>query len=406
MNAAISRRDFLTALGATAALGAVGHARADPIHAPLDEQNAPPTDKTVIGIYPSWSRYERNYMPGRVPLDQVTHLQYAFLSVEEDGSVAFADGYADRRNLAAFRDRKRDHPNTKMILSIGGFFASEYYSNAAQNSTRRARFARTAIEIMREYDFDGLDLDWRYPGGGNPNAFTREGDVDRFMLLLQEVRRQLDAAGSEDGTTYELSISASIDPEFTEGLDVAGFADAIDRVNVMAFDYTGPWEERTGFNAPLYNPFPDSPDNAYYVANAMSAWREQPIDPSKLNLAFASYGRGFTGVGPENRGFDQPFDGTPPGTVPSEESGTYDYWDIEYNVNADNDYEYHWHDDAAAPFLYSESDGVFVTYDNMRSVSEKAQFVADEEFGGMTMWDFHGDKRRALLYAVNTVLAE
>ncbi|MBX0321864.1 twin-arginine translocation signal domain-containing protein [Halomicroarcula sp. F13] len=410
MKPTLSRRNFLGALGATAAVGLAGGARgarSGSIHAALGAKNTPPPGTSVVGIYPAWSRYERDYMPGEVPLDQITHLQYAYLSVEEDGSVGYADQFADTRNLAAFQARKKNHPDTKMILSIGGFFASRYYSRVTVDSARRARFARTAVEIMREYDFDGLDLDWRYPSGEDADQYTRDGDIRQFTLLIQEVRRQLDAAGEEDDKDYELSLSAAINPNFAEELVVAELADAVDRVNVVCYDFAGPWDEYTGFGAPLYNPYPDSvPDFQYYTANAMDAWKARPIDPAKLNLTFATFGRGYTGVDPANRGFDQPFEGVPDGTFPAEEQGTYDFWDIEYNVNADNDYEYYWHDDAAAPYLYSENDREFVSYDNMRSVALKAEYVLDNDFGGMTMWDFHGDKYGALLYTVNEALAQ
>ncbi|MBV0923683.1 glycoside hydrolase family 18 protein [Halomicroarcula limicola] len=406
MNKTLSRRGFLGLLGVTTAAGALGWATGW-LRGPSDGANASPEPKTMVGIYPSWSRYERGYLPGDVPLDRITHLQYAYLTITEDGSVDYADRYGDTRNLTAFRERKRAHPDTKMLLSVGGFFASEYYSNAALDGTRRARFARTAVAFLREYDFDGLDLDWQYPSGGNPNAFTREGDVSRFTLLLSEVRRQLDAAGGEDDKEYELSISASINPQFTENLDVGEFADLVDRVNVMAYDYAGPWDELTGFTAPLYNPFPDSvPDNPFYVANAMTTWKRQPIDSSKLSLGFAAYGRAFSGVSAQNQGFDQPFEGTPPGTYPGEGEGAYDYWDIEANFTPEEGYESHWHGDAAAPFRYSAVDGVFLTYDDERSVAEKARYVADEGFGGMTMWDFNGDRDRVLLDSATSALAE
>jgi chitinase len=318
--------------------------------------------------------------------------------------VGYADEYGDPRNLRGFRRRRADNPDVSMILSIGGFFASRYYSVAASDETRRRRFARTAIELMREYEFDGLNVDWQYPGGDNPNNFTDDEDIDRFTLLLQEVRRQLDVAGSEDDADYELSISAAINPEVTEQLDVAGFADAVDRVNVMAYDYTGPWERRTGFNAPLGNPFPEeAPDNPFTVSRAMEAWQAQPIDASKLILGFASYGRAFTGVPGTNRGFDQEYEGLPEGSVGGEE-GTYTYHDILTELLPDNDYEYHWHDDAAAPFLYSAADDEFVTYENTRSVVEKARYVRDNEFGGMAMWDVYGDRDGVLLYMANSAL--
>lgn len=63
------------------------------------------------------------------------------------------------------------------MLSIGGWSSSDSFSDAALTRNRRQRFAHSAVEMMREYNFDGIDVDWEYPGGGGAagNA-VRDGD--------------------------------------------------------------------------------------------------------------------------------------------------------------------------------------------------------------------------------------
>lgn len=93
-------------------------------------------DRRVVGYYTSWSRYDRGYMPDDVPLEKITHLNYAFLNVEADGTVMYADAWGDPRNLERFRERKQRHPETRMLLSVGGATLSENFSDAASTADR------------------------------------------------------------------------------------------------------------------------------------------------------------------------------------------------------------------------------------------------------------------------------
>lgn len=124
------------------------------------------SDERVTAYYTSWARYDRDYQPADVPLDQITHLNYAFLDVKRNGTVVLGDSWGDTQNLQAFRERAKNHSNTTMLLSIGGWSYSDQFSNAALTEERRQRFAKTAVALMRKYDFDGIDIDWEYPGGG------------------------------------------------------------------------------------------------------------------------------------------------------------------------------------------------------------------------------------------------
>ena len=54
-----------------------------------------------------------------------------------------------------------------MLLAVGGWTDSRSgnkYSRLVKDRRKSEEFARDAVEVLNKYNFDGLDLDWEYPG--------------------------------------------------------------------------------------------------------------------------------------------------------------------------------------------------------------------------------------------------
>lgn len=373
-----------------------------------------PGDERVVGYYMQWSQWDREYYPGDIPLDQVSHVNYAFLTVEEDGTVDYIQENAAMRVLepeswhdhTGFDDLV-DDPDTKFLFSIGGWTDSKYFSNAAQTEASRTRFAESAVEIMREHDFDGIDVDWEYPGGGGKSGnIVRDGDQERYTKLLERVREELDDAEAEDDTEYLLTAALSADPQKNDGLDHAGNADVLDFLNVMTYDFHGTWNTYTNHHAPLYgtddDPSPRADD--FYVDAAMTYWANTAFDPGQLSMGLPFYGRTFGSVtNGENDGLYQPFDGTGEGTW-GQANGIVEYWDVAQNLEPSDEYDAHWDDEAAVPWLYSPSKDVLVSYESERSARRKVEYAAANDVGGVMFWSFAGDKNGVLLDAITETL--
>ena len=48
--------------------------------------------------------------------------------------------------------------------SLGGWTLSDPFPAMAASAEARANFAKNCVKLIEEYDFDGLDIDWEYPG--------------------------------------------------------------------------------------------------------------------------------------------------------------------------------------------------------------------------------------------------
>ena len=251
--------------------------------APSSTPIAVPGGKYVIGYYPSWAA-ERNVFARDLPAGKLTHINYAFSNVSENGECILGDPAADVERIytasesvdgqddaksSAFHgnfnqllELKQKYPALKVLISIGGWSWSGNFSKAAQDEELRQRFAASCIDLyLKQYKgvFDGLDIDWEYPGSGGMNPGKPE-DKKNFTLLLGELRRQLDELEAQDDRHYLLTIAAPIGPGNIRNLELDAIASTVDWINLMAYDFHGTWESSTNFNAPLFRTSTDPAD--------------------------------------------------------------------------------------------------------------------------------------------------
>lgn len=89
-------------------------------------------------------------------------------------------------NIAKTHQLKKQNPNLKFILVIGGWNeGSVKYSQMAADRTKRQNFIQSTLKFMKEYKFDGLDLDWEYPGKNGGQSY----DKANFVTLLKETHQ-------------------------------------------------------------------------------------------------------------------------------------------------------------------------------------------------------------------------
>lgn len=367
---------------------------------------APAAEPKVVGYFTEWSVYDRNYHVKDIPAAKLTHLNYAFAKIVNGECAAFdpfaalekehPDKKGVKGNFAQLRELKKKHPHLRTLISVGGWTLSGPFSDVALIEASRAKFAKSCVAFIRKYGFDGVDVDWEYPvGGGLASNRTRPEDKANYTLLLAELRRQLDAAAKEDRTKYLLTIAAPAGPRVIDHLELDKLHPHLDWLNLMAYDFHGPWDQSTHFNAPLYAIKDDpSQDALSKELNVDAAVRKylKAVPAEKVVLGVPFYGRGWSGVKDVNDGLFQPRTGIPKGTW---EEGMFDYKDLAAKyVGA---MKRHWHAEAKVPWLFDAAKGVLISYDDAESLKLKARYARDKKLGGVMIWELSADDPKGSL---------
>jgi chitinase len=322
----------------------------------------------------------------RIGAEKLTHINYAFGLVSENGEVVLSrEAPAHFSQLQAL---KAKNPKLKVILSVGGWGADNF-SDAAFNQETRAKFAASAIALIKRYALDGLDLDWEYPGQPGPGIGYREEDKEDFTLLLKTLRHQLDALSDErkrmGSDRYTLTIATAGGPYF-QHTEMDRLHVYVDWINIMGYDFAGAWSKTTAHHAALFAP-PEAESSESFVKQHLAAG----IPPRKLVLGVPFYGRAWCGVEPTGNGLRQ--------SVEAYE-GSFPYSTLQRQYINQQGFKRYWDGAAHAPYLWNPSSGIFITYEDPVSLQEKARFVKRHHLGGIMYWEQSEDPDEILLDAL------
>nr|WP_287696969.1 glycosyl hydrolase family 18 protein [Microcystis sp. M058S1] len=338
----------------------------------------------ILGGYiGSWNLNSNT--PIDATFNKLTHLFYSFADVTSNGTVQLPQDGTGTGDIAKLQQIKAQNPNLKIMLSIGGGTENDF-SAAAATVQSRANFAQSAIQLMKTNGFDGLDIDWEYPEANEDN---------NYIQLLAQLRQQINQASQNDGKQYLLTTALSGSPYILSASDygsnpydfspqdLKATSDYVDFINVMSYDYHGPWENTTNHQSALYK---STNDNTYNAAKVNTNWAIQHylsagVPATDIVLGAPLYGRTWTGVnaGSNNGLFQQ-------GTGSSELT----YREL-YNLLGTNGYQSFWDNSAKVPYIYSSQTKVFSTYENNQSILGKTDYVKQLGIGGAFFWEITQD---------------
>ncbi|XP_056639626.1 probable chitinase 10 isoform X1 [Diorhabda sublineata] len=336
----------------------------------------------------NWS-YKRpgsgKFTPEDVNPALCTHIVYAFATLQ-DHKLAEANN-KDPEMYERVIELRNKNPELKVLLAIGGWaFGSTPFKELTGNVFRMNQFVYDAIEFLREYKFNGLDVDWEYPRGAD--------DRIAYANLLKELRVAFEGEAKSSGQP-RLMLTAAVPASFeaiAAGYDVPEISKYLDFINVMTYDFHGQWERTVGHNAPL---FPLESASKYQkkltVDYSAREWVKQGAPKEKLMIGMPTYGRSFELVNATQFDIGAPASGGgTPGKYTSE-AGFMSYYEICDFLHQDN-VTLVWDNEQQVPFAYRENQ--WVGFDDERSLKTKMAWLKEEGFGGIMIWSVDMDDFR------------
>jgi chitinase len=323
------------------------------------------TDK-IICFFASWAGYRNgdgSFKPTNIDPSLCTHVNYAFLGVNADGTLKILDSWneVDLGGLQNVEALKSQNPDLKVLVSIGGWNAGNAILNGvAASSVLRASLIQSCIAFFNQWGYDGIDIDWEYPVNS---------DKANFVKLLQEMRTAFDASG------YLITVTTSSTP--LSSYDVPAISDTVDLINLMTYDFHTAGETVTGLNSPLYG--------SSSINSSVVAWLDAGVDASKLTISVPFYGHSYSLASESNHEVGAPAT-TGIGGPYTQSPGVLGYNEI---CEFYDDWTRVWVDDAQVPYKYDGSN--WVSYDDAESIGLKTKFAVDNGLAGVAVWSIDTD---------------
>ncbi|XP_071640435.1 probable chitinase 10 [Temnothorax longispinosus] len=367
----------------------------------------------VVCYFTNWAWYRRGigrYLPEHIDHTLCTHIVYGFAVLDYSELVIKAnDSWADYDNRFYERVVAHKKRGLKVLLALSGWndSAGEKYSRLVNSPSARKKFINHAIQFIEKYGFDGLDLDWEYPVCRQANCNKGpDSDKESFVAILRELSAEFKPKG--------LLLSAAVSPNILvidKSYDVPALAKYLDWIAVMAYDYHGQWDKRTGHVAPLYY----HPDDEFCYLNAnysINYWISKGAPPRSIVMGMPLYGHSFSIHDPRaGTGLNSPASAGNAGEF-TRTAGFLSYYEICDRVRNRGWTVVQDPEGRMGPYAYKGSQ--WVSFDDSEMIRRKAQFVRDMGLGGGMVWTLDLDDFRGrcdngpypLMHTIQRELAE
>lgn len=303
--------------------------------------------KIVVAYVTSWSKI----MPDA---KMMTHINYAFGHVNDTFDGVRVDNPERLKQIVAL---KKDNPELKVLISIGGWGSGRFSEMAAGEKSRKS-FAKDCQRVVKEFKLDGVDIDWEYPTSSAAKISSSPQDTENYTLLMRDIRKAI-------GKKKLLTLASAASAKF---IDFPSILPYINFVNIMTYDMA---------NAPKHQSslFRSKISGRRTGEESVKAHLDAGLSLDMLVFGMPFYGRGNNKEFPIN----------------------YDFNEKGYS----KEYTEQWDDVAKVPYLVDKDGKMVMGLENTRSLAVKCQYIWDAGLLGGMYWEYsddneQGDFRRTL----------
>ncbi len=308
-------------------------------------------DRHVIAFYP---HYRHNTLPvDQIRWEKITRIIYAFARPNADGSINTSD-------LTQITELVNEaHANgVEVYLSVGGGGSgSDNFPAVAANEEAMARLVLEIRQYLFANCLDGVDIDWEHWTGSASNTVIPAESM-AYAEILQMLKQEIEPFG--------LGLSIDVSASNWGGRHIPDVEAFVDYLQIMAYDFTGPWSEpgpHSAFDDAIGSGSDESSTGLAYWVN----YRGWPKDKVILGVPF--YGRDFDDNGGAGVTYASILEKYP------------DAW------------------------KYDQVDNIY--YNGIATMVQKTQYTKDHQYPGIMIWEIaqdHPADSLSLLHYIDQVL--
>ncbi len=361
--------------------------------------------------------------------DSFADYQKSYDATTSVSGVADAFGQPIVGNFNQLKELKAKYPNLHILLSIGGWTYSKYFSDVAKTAASRQKFVSSCVDMFLNGNipaqggyggagtaagiFDGFDIDWEYPGaaGGHlGNHVDPTNDPANYTALLGEFRSEINAWGtSHGGKKMYLTAALPAGQDKIPFIQTNQIGQYLDYGDIMTYDMHGAFDATTNEQDPLY-PSPNDPSHVapgtekYNIDSAMKAWTVGDaaygitggFPASKAVIGIPFYYRGWTGVpaGSTHGLYQSATGGSPPMTLSGSVPGIAMYKEITTLLNTPADT--FWDPTTQSSYWYDGTN--FYTGESAQSIQARSDYLHCNGYAGAMMFSLYDLDPAATLF--------
>ena len=319
---------------------------------------------------------------------RLSHINYAFVDVKDNRAWLHNEA-TDTINLRKLSELKKQKPDIKILISLGGWSWSKNFSDAVLTDSSTRNFANSCIAIMAKYNLDGVDIDWEYPGMRGDNNKYRPEDKEHYTLLFKYLREGLDSLSKITPSKYLVTTAVGGSQSYIDHTEMDKVQQYADYINIMSYDYKGGNDTISGHHTNLYTS-PNDPDEES-ADQSIKAFMAAGVPAGKIVIGIAFYGKAWQMQSDDNNGLFRR-------TEKPARGGGFTY--LKDSVINKNGFIRYWDSKARAPYLFNQEKKIFITYDDEESVKQKCKYVKDHDLAGVMFWEYNSDKKEYLLKTI------